>query len=108
MPKHLIYLIYTFFFGAILVVLVPRQDIRHLSIYGIIFGGIMDVIILIFGNITGLYGWINYGPFGFMGIPIFFNFMGYILYNVFLFLTEKKTIKLCIHCCWNHFFDSIY
>ncbi|SFG11276.1 hypothetical protein SAMN05660649_00721 [Desulfotomaculum arcticum] len=93
MPKHFIYLIYTSVFALILIAVVPKREIRRLSIYGIIFGGIMDVFMLIMGNITGLFGWINYGPFGFLGIPIFSSIswaIYFILY--FYFLPEHKPL----------------
>lgn len=94
MPKYFIYLIYTAIFAGILVAVVPKKDIRRLSIYGIIFGGLMDIFMLIMGNVTGLYGWINYGPFGFMGIPIFSPIswaIYYILY--FHFIPEQKPLN---------------
>lgn len=55
MPKYWIYPLYAAAFAALLVVAVPRNEIRRLSIYGIIFGAIVDVISVIFGNLTGLY-----------------------------------------------------
>lgn len=94
MPKYYIYPIYITIFALILFATVPKKEIQRLSIYGIIFGGIMDVLMLIFGNVTGLYGWINYGPFGFMGIPIISNIswsIFFILY--FYFLPTKKPLN---------------
>ncbi|MDO0822401.1 hypothetical protein [Desulfosporosinus nitroreducens] len=93
MPKYFIYLIYTTIFALILIATVPKKEIQRLAIYGIIFGGIMDVLMLIFGIVTGLYGWINYGPLGFMGIPLFSNVswaIFFILY--FYFLPSKKPL----------------
>lgn len=94
MPLHFIYLIYTAIFAGILVAVVPKKEIHRLSIYGIIFGGMMDVLMLILGDVTGLYGWINYGPFAFMGIPIFSSIswaIFFILY--FYFLPEHKPLN---------------
>lgn len=93
MPKYFIYLIYTAIFATILIATVPKQEIRRLSIYGIIFGGMMDVVALIGGKITGLYGWINYGPFAFMGIPIFSSLSWAIYYIMyFYFLPPQKPL----------------
>lgn len=94
MPKYFLYLIYTTIFALILIATVPKKEIKRLAIYGIIFGGMMDVLMLIFGNVTGLYAWINYGPLGFMGIPIFSNVswaIFFILY--FYFLPSTKPLN---------------
>lgn len=93
MPKYLIYPLYTAVFAIILVVVVPRKEIRRLSIYGIVFGAVVDALAIVFGNVTDLYGYINYGPFGFMGIPFFPPIawaMFYIQY--FYFLPQEKPL----------------
>lgn len=71
MPKYFIYPIFTVIFAIILIANVPRQEIQRLSIYGIIFGGIIDVLVHSFGYVAGLFAWINYGPFGFIGVHLF-------------------------------------
>lgn len=99
MPKYFIYLIFTSVFALILIATVPKKEIRRLAIYGIIFGGMMDILMLIFGNITGLYGWINYGPLGYMGIPILADIswaIYFILY--FYFLPAKKPLNYVFAC----------
>lgn len=70
MPKYFIYLIFAFVFSIILIATVPKREIQRLSIHGIIFGGIMDVVVHVFGNVTGLFAWINYGPLGIKGISM--------------------------------------
>lgn len=87
MPKYFIYLIFTFVFSVILIATVPKLEIQRLSIHGIIFGGMMDVLVHVFGNITGLFAWINYGPLGVMGIPMFPSIswsMFFIMYFYFI------------------------
>jgi len=37
---------YTLIFATILVAVVPKAEIRRLSIYGIIFGAIFDVVLV--------------------------------------------------------------
>lgn len=94
MPKYFIYPIYTMVFALILIVSVPRKEIQRLSIYGIIFGGILDALVHLFGYVTGLFSWINYGPFGFLGVHIFANVswsIFYILY--FYFLPRRKPLN---------------
>jgi len=71
MPKYYIYLIFAIGFCLILIAIVPKTEIRRLSIHGIIFGGMLDVLVHVFGNVTGLFAWINYGPLGILGLPIF-------------------------------------
>jgi len=93
-PKYLIYPMFTAIFAFVLIATVPKTEIRRLSIYGIIFGGIMDVIVHIFGHITGLFSWINYGPFAFKGISIFASVawaIFFILY--FYFLPKQKPLN---------------
>ncbi|EHQ90323.1 hypothetical protein [Desulfosporosinus youngiae] len=82
---------YTLIFSMILVSVVPKAEIRRLSIYGIIFGAIFDVILVTIANITGSFTYINYEPFGLMGIhflaPISWAIF-FILY--FYFLPDKR------------------
>lgn len=94
MPLYFIYFIYTAVFALILIVTVPKEEIRRLSIYGIIFGGLADIPVLIFGKLTGLFYWINYGPLGIKGICIFSNLswaMFFIMY--FYFLPKQKPLN---------------
>lgn len=94
MPKYFIYLIDTITFALILIASVPRKEIQRLSIYGIIFGGMIDVLVHLFGYITGLFSWINYGPFGFIGVHIFASVswsIYFILY--FYFLPKQKPLN---------------
>jgi len=93
-PKYFIYPIFTLVFTLILIAIVPRKEIQRLSIYGIIFGGILDALIHFFGYLTGLFSWINYGPFGTLGVHIFANVswsIFYILY--FYFLPQRKPLN---------------
>lgn len=71
MPKYFITPIYTGILAILLVATVPKKEIHRLAIYGIIFGAILDILAIIFGRVAGLYGYINYGPLGIMGIPFF-------------------------------------
>lgn len=94
MPKYFIYPIDAIIFALILIAIVPRKEIQRLSIYGIIFGGIMDVIVHFFGYVTGFFSWINYGPFGFIGVHIFADVswsIYFILY--YYFLPQRKPLN---------------
>lgn len=94
MEIYLLHPLHTIVFSIILIAVVPKDDIYRLSIYGIIFGGIMDIIMLTMGKLTGLFGWINYGPFGFLGIPFFAPISWGIFYILFFyFLPSNKYLK---------------
>ena len=94
MPKYFMFPIFTMVFSIVLLANVPRKEIQRLSIYGIIFGGILDSLVHLFGYFTGLFSWINYGPFGFIGVHIFANVswsIFFILY--FYFLPLQKPLN---------------
>lgn len=88
MSLHFVYPLYTSILAITLYLLIPQKLIRSLFIYGIIFGAVMDFFaIVLFTLFLGVGGYVNYGPFGFMGIP-FFPLMAwscyFILYLYFL------------------------
>jgi hypothetical protein len=85
MPKYLIYPTFTVIYALILLALVSRKDIHRLSLFGIVFGGIMDCLVHSFGYITGLFAWTNYGPFGFIGVHLFGNISWSIFFILFYY-----------------------
>lgn len=108
MPKYFIYPINTVIFALILMSNVPKKEILRLAIYGIIFGGMMDVVVHSFGYVTGLFSWINYGPFGFIGVHLFANLnwsIFFILY--FYFLPQQKPLNY-VFVCAGIFFSILY
>ncbi|HWQ71659.1 MAG TPA: hypothetical protein VN370_04975 [Desulfitobacteriaceae bacterium] len=108
MPKFLIYPIYTISFALILIANVPREEIKRFSIYGIIFGGIIDLLVHAFGYLTGLFSWVNYGPFGFIGVHIFANITWAIFFIAyFYFLPEKKPLNY-LYAAAGVIFATIY
>lgn len=101
MPLYFIYPIYTGILGLILCAVVPKKDIQRLAVYGLISGGVLDaVVIILFTHILGVGGYINYGPFGFMGMP-FFPLLAWTIFFIlfFYFIPEKKP--------WNYIFVLI-
>lgn len=82
MTANLIPFYYTLGFTVILIALVPRRDIRRLAIYGMIFGGLTDILVVSFANYIGEFRYINYEPFGLFGI----HFMAPIAWTVFFML----------------------
>ncbi len=71
MSLYLIYPIYTVILMLIVFAAVPRKQIKKLVLYGIIFGAIADVFVIVLLKLIGAGGYLNLGPFGFMGIPFF-------------------------------------
>lgn len=82
MPVNAIPFIYTSIFGIILINIVPKKEIKRLFTYGLIFGGIFDVVVVGFANLIGEFKYINYEPFGLMGI----HFMAPIAWTIFFII----------------------
>lgn len=92
MPTFLIYPLYTGLLAILVIVLVPRQEIRKLLIYGLFFGAIIDVLLILVVRFPAKY--INYGPFGFMDLP-FFPPMSWVIYYIiyFYFLPSNSAFR---------------
>lgn len=71
MQLFFIYPIYTIVLAAIVRLLIPLSEIKRLFIFGIAYGALVDGIIILIYKVLGLVEYINYGPFGFLGIPFF-------------------------------------
>ena len=97
MPKYLIPLIYSIFFALILFAVVPRFEIRRLSIYGIIFGAIGDSIVIISGKTFRLFEYINYEPLGLMGIPFFAPLSWAIFFVIYFYFLPKHKPLICVY-----------
>lgn len=71
-PEFYIYPIYTAILALALVTLVPREEIRRLSIYGIVLCAVTDVALIgVISNLLKVGGHINHGPFGALKIAFF-------------------------------------
>lgn len=108
MPKYFIYPIYTMIFSIILIATVPKSEIKRLSIYGIIFGGMLDVVVHLFGYITDWFSWVNYGPFGFIGVHIFANVSWSIFFILFFYFLPKQKPLNYIFIASGIFFSGLY
>lgn len=98
MAIYYIYPIYTFSLIIIAYALVPRVEIRRLIFFGIIFGTVFDISIIVLGSkILEIFNYINYGPFEYMGIPFFPPIAWAAYFIIFLYhLPEEKP--------WNYLF----
>lgn len=90
MPLYLIFPIYTAILMLLVLAVVPRDQIKKLSLFAIIFGACTDFVVIVVIAILGIGEYINIGPFGFMGIP-FFPLMAWTAFFVlyFYFFPEK-------------------
>ncbi len=96
MPLYLIYPLYTGTLALIMYLLVPRRMIKHLFFHGVIFGGVPDLIILYLLYFFGLGGYINYGPLGFAGIPLFPLIAWTCYFILYLYLLPKRSYIFAI------------
>lgn len=110
-PTYFIPLIYAGVFALILVAVVPKAEIRRLSIYGIIFGSIFNVAILLFGYVTGILAYINYGPFGLMNIHFFAPLAWTLFFILYFYFLPKNKFYLVIYVAsatiFSYFFNHI-
>jgi hypothetical protein len=84
---------YTAIFTILMIAVVPRKEIRRLAIYGIIFGAINDVIALSFGQLFGVFEYIDFAPLGYWFLPFFAPIAWTVFYMLyFYFLPEQKLL----------------
>lgn len=101
MPNQFIYPIYTGVLSLLAFVLLPRKEIRRLAIYAIVFGGLFDVLaILFFTKFLGMGGYINFKNFGAFGIPIFPPIAWVAYYIMFLYILPRNKP-------WNYIFPVV-
>lgn len=90
MPLFLLHPLYAVTFVLVLMLMVPRKEIQRLSLFGIVLGGGGDVIVHSFGYITGLFAWINYGPFGFIGVHLFSSIAWSAFFIVYFYYLPRQ------------------
>jgi hypothetical protein len=89
--------IYTAVLGIILVSLIPKADIRRYSFYGILFGGIFDVVFVSIANFLGEFRYINYEPFGLAGIHFIAPTAWTIFFIMYFYFIPKKKIYIYLY-----------
>lgn len=97
MPTNAIPFIYSGIFAIILINVVPRREIRRLFIYGLIFGGIFDIAVVGLGNLLGEFKYIDYGPFGLLGIHFMAPIAWTIFFIIYFYLLPEKKLYLYIY-----------
>ncbi|MGI6712763.1 MAG: hypothetical protein ACOX4L_08655 [Bacillota bacterium] len=99
-PVYSIYLIYTGVLALLLLSVVSKKEIRNLAIYGIIFGAVADIIIILIVKALGVGAYRNYGPLGFLDIPFMPPIAWTIYFMIYFYLLPSKYP-------WNYFFAFI-
>ncbi|WP_174520469.1 hypothetical protein [Desulfolucanica intricata] len=92
MPNYFIYPIYTIALALIAITIIPKKEIHRLAIYGIFSGAVMDIFAILIVRFIGNGGYINYGPFGFLGIPFFPPIAWTIFFIMYLYILPKHKI----------------
>jgi predicted neutral ceramidase superfamily lipid hydrolase len=108
MPVKFIPMVYTFIFVLTMVAVVPRAEIRRLSIYGIIFGAIFDVIAATIGYLTGLFGYIDYQEFGIMAVHFFAPISWAVFYVLYFYFLPKKNIYRYVYVLSGIFYSVMF
>lgn len=108
MPTYFIFLILTAIFGVALILTVPKEEIRRLSIYGIIFGALMDFLMLIYGGLTGWFAWINHGPLGYHGFTIFSPLSWALFFIMYFYFLPKKKLMVYVYVAVAIAFSILY
>ncbi len=108
MPVKAIPFIYAGIFAVILINIVPRKEIRRLFIYGLIFGGIFDIIVVGLGNLLGEFKYINYEPYGLLGIHIMAPISWSIYFIIYFYLLPKKKLYLYIYVTVAFYYSILF
>ena len=111
MPLYFIYPLYTAILAIIAKILIPKDELKRLFTYALFFGGAADVIVIRSYRFLNMGGYINYGPFGFMGLP-FFPIIAWICFFMiyYCFLPEMKIVRfayIVIAAAYSVFFSNI-
>lgn len=107
-PIKFIPFIYTSIFSIILVNIVPKNEIRRLFIYGLIFGGIFDIVVVGFANLIGEFKYINYEPFGLMGIHFMAPISWTIFFIIYFYLLPDKKIYIYLYTIMGTFYSVLF
>lgn len=108
MPIKFIPLIYTIMFTLIMIAVVPRAEIRRLSIYGIVFGAMADGVLVIFANLTGSFRYINYEEMGLFGIHFFAPISWALFYILYFYFLPKRRVYQYLYTFSGIFYSMMF
>ncbi|PKM88093.1 MAG: hypothetical protein CVU87_08235 [Firmicutes bacterium HGW-Firmicutes-12] len=100
MPLYFIYFLYTGVLSIIAVFLVPKSDLKKLALYSIFFGGVYDILWILLIGLFGIGGYLNYGPLGFLKIPLLPPIAWTVFFIMYLYLLPEETL-------WSYFLAII-
>jgi hypothetical protein len=96
-PVKYIPFLYTSIFALILIKVVPKAEIRRLFIYGLIFGGVFDILVVTIGNLIDEFGYIQYEEFGLMGIHFMAPISWTIFFMIYFYFLPHKKLYICLY-----------
>lgn len=107
-PIKFIPFIYTGIFSIILLNIVPKNEIRRLFIYGLIFGGIFDIVVIVIANLLGEFKYINYEPFGLIDIHFMAPISWTIFFIIYFYLLPDKKIYIYLYVIMGIFYSVLF
>ncbi|UWG95783.1 hypothetical protein LPY66_12755 [Dehalobacter sp. DCM] len=107
-PIKFIPFIYAILFAIIMIAVVPRAEIRRLSIYGILFGAVADVIVVVFGVLTGSFSYINYEELGLFGLHFFAPISWALFFIIYFYFLPKLRIYQYIYTFSAVFYSMMF
>jgi hypothetical protein len=91
-PLFLLYPLYTSVIALVMLAVVPRESIRRLVPFALLFGAVFDGIwLLLLGGVLGIARYINFSPFGVLGIPFFPPLAWTFFFVLYLYLLPDKS-----------------
>lgn len=77
--------------GVIMLLLIPKDRLRHYLAYGLIFGGLLDIVIVVALTSMHLIRYKSFDPFGIFGVVSLFTPIAWALaFAIFLFMLPRK------------------
>lgn len=86
-----IYILIAVVVSFIALVLIPKEKYKHYLLYGMIFGGIGEVMVVTLLTYIGLIKYKNMGPFNIFGLfPFWTPLTGLFLFMIFFYLLPAR------------------
>ena len=86
----------------------PKNEISRLFIYGLIFGGIFDIVFVGAANLFGEFKYVNYEQFGLMGIHFMAPISWTIFFIIYFYLLPDKKIYIYLYVIIGFFYSVLF